>query len=73
MNIAQLPRPIYKAFPEAPAISVGGKRYRTYGELGRSTAALAGALRNQLGLRPGERVALTMSNCGPYQIGRAHV
>lgn len=66
MNIAQLPRPIYKAFPEAPAISVGDKRYRTYGELGRSTAALAGALRNQLGLRPGERVALTMSNCGPY-------
>jgi long-chain acyl-CoA synthetase len=48
------------------AIWQGGSPYRAYGELAARVGALAGALRNRLGLRPGDRVALVMRNAPEY-------
>ena len=38
----------------------------TYAELANRSAALAAALRGRLALQPGDRVALTMTNCPQY-------
>ena len=39
---------------------------RTYGELNESTSRLAGALVSQLGIQPGDRVAILDRNCAAY-------
>jgi long-chain acyl-CoA synthetase len=49
-----------RARPDAPALR-DAEGWVTYGELARRTAGLAGALRDR-GVRPGDRVAIYMSN-----------
>lgn len=66
MNIAQLLSEAARTFPLRPAVSVGDRRlydYRAYADL---TSRLAGGMTKSLGLRPGDRVALAMSNNPEY-------
>lgn len=59
-----LPRLLLQAAeqsPRAPALVFFGRTV-TYGELNQQTASLAGALKN-LGLAPGERLAIFLPNC----------
>ena len=48
------------------ALGLGDRPIMTYAELANRSAALAAALRGRLALQPGERVALTMTNCPQY-------
>ena len=49
-----------------PAIVVGERPVRTWGELGEAVAARATALRDRYAVRPGDRVALFAGNCPEY-------
>jgi long-chain acyl-CoA synthetase len=49
-----------------PAIGYGTRVVRSYGELAQRAARLAGALRSQCGLAPGERVAIFAKNSPEY-------
>jgi long-chain acyl-CoA synthetase len=51
---------------DLPAVAVGKRVVRSYGELAARTARLAGALREQLGLQPGDRVAVVAKNSPDY-------
>jgi long-chain acyl-CoA synthetase len=51
---------------DRPAIGHGGRVARSYGELAQRAARLAGALRNDCGLAPGERVAIFAKNSPEY-------
>jgi acyl-CoA synthetase (AMP-forming)/AMP-acid ligase II len=51
--------------PNLDAIWYEGKT-TTYGELDRSSSELAGGLAHQLGLQPGDRVAILDKNCPEY-------
>lgn len=66
MNIANFLARAARVFPEYPAVSVGAKVQVTYADLARRVTAIAHSLRHRIGLQPGERVALLMSNCGEY-------
>ncbi|KPK31740.1 MAG: AMP-dependent synthetase [Betaproteobacteria bacterium SG8_40] len=66
MNIAQLLIRAARTFPEQPAVSRGERVWATYAQLMKRSAGLAAAFRNQLGLVPGERVAMLMTNCPEY-------
>jgi len=55
-----------RADPSRTAIFLGEAPWRRYGELARRVASLAGALRGQLGLAPGDRIALVMRNVPEY-------
>jgi long-chain acyl-CoA synthetase len=52
--------------PRRDALWLGDRPLRNYEQLGERTARLAGHLRHGLGLQPGERVALYMSNQPAY-------
>lgn len=66
MNLATLLETPARALADRPAISVGDRVVRDYGALGLRVARLAGGLRDRLGLRPGDCVALVMSNGPDY-------
>lgn len=66
MNIAKLVERVVRLHSERPAIYVGTRQVSTYNEFGQRVATLAGALRNKLGLKPGDRVALAMLNCPEF-------
>ncbi len=51
---------------DRPALGLGRAVVSDYRDLAGRTARLAGAMRTKLGLRPGDRVALTMSNAPEY-------
>ncbi|MEO0410422.1 MAG: AMP-binding protein [Pseudomonadota bacterium] len=55
-----------KAAPDAPAIALGNSVVQSYSDLATRAAKLASALRNALGLEPGDRVALITPNCPHY-------
>jgi long-chain acyl-CoA synthetase len=63
MNIAGLLVRSGRAFGGRPAVAVGERTLLTYDELAARVAALAGSLRNKLGLVCGDRVAVLMTNC----------
>ncbi|MGE0426213.1 MAG: class I adenylate-forming enzyme family protein [Reyranellaceae bacterium] len=65
MNLASLLHTPARCFAAHPAISIGDEVRYDYGALSRHVARLAGGLRG-LGLVPGERVALVMSNGPEY-------
>jgi len=52
--------------PDAPALAHGDALVADYRGLRARVAALAAALRGQLGLRPGDRVAIVMANAPAY-------
>jgi acyl-CoA synthetase (AMP-forming)/AMP-acid ligase II len=66
MNIAHLFIRAACGRAERPALARGPDVLMTYGELARRAALIAGQLRMVHGLRPGDRVALVMTNCAEY-------
>jgi len=66
MNLARLLARAARAYPDAPAVSLGPIRHANYAQLARRGAELAQALRTRLALAPGDRVALFMHNCPEY-------
>ncbi len=52
--------------PDAPAIVEGGRVHATWREWAARSAAVAGGLRDGLGLSPGDRVAIVMRNRPEY-------
>jgi long-chain acyl-CoA synthetase len=51
---------------EMPAVGLGSRTIRRYGELARRAAQLASSLRDRFALRPGDRVAIAAKNCPEY-------
>jgi long-chain acyl-CoA synthetase len=66
MNVAHHMRRAGLGAGHMPAIAQGKTVERTYAELADEVARYAGALRTQLHLQPGDRVALVMKNCPEY-------
>jgi long-chain acyl-CoA synthetase len=66
MNIALLLARAAAVYPKNPAILHGTRVYLTYQELAEKTARFAGYFRHDLGLMPGDRVALFMTNSPHY-------
>ena len=66
MNIANLLARAGSAHPDAIAIGVGRRDLWNYREFAARVARLARAMREELGLRPGARVALAMRNCPDF-------
>jgi len=66
MNLAHLLTNAARSFPERPAVSVGDHRLYDYAGYGALSARIAGAFRDRLGLHPGDRVALAMTNNPEY-------
>jgi long-chain acyl-CoA synthetase len=66
MNLAHLLTNAARSFPERPAVSVGDHRLYDYAAYGALSARIAGAFRDRLGLHPGDRVTLAMSNNPEY-------
>ncbi len=65
MNIARLLQATASRLPDMPAVSDVQGQVHTYGSLQNRTAKLAAGLR-ALGLTPGDRAALIMSNCAEF-------
>jgi long-chain acyl-CoA synthetase len=51
---------------DRPALGLGTRVIRRYGEVAGRAARLAAALRERFGLKPGERVAIAAKNCPDY-------
>jgi len=66
MNLARLLVRAARSCPDSPAVSLGEHVWANYAQLMRRVITLAGALRTELGLCPGDRVALAMGNCPQY-------
>ncbi|MBU9443611.1 AMP-binding protein [Burkholderia multivorans] len=66
MNIAQLLVRTASAFADRLAVLHGEQPWLDYGSLAKRTAALAGFLRDQCGVKPGARVAIYSENCPEY-------
>ncbi|MBX3204932.1 MAG: AMP-binding protein [Labilithrix sp.] len=66
MNVAHLLRRIATAEPRRPALFEGDRCVADYGAFAERAARLAAGLRDELGLRAGDRVALFMENCPQY-------
>ncbi|MCC5867279.1 MAG: AMP-binding protein [Gammaproteobacteria bacterium] len=66
MNLALQLQRSGLAARNAPAVAVGTQVQFTYGQLADRAARIAGGLRGELGLVPGDRVALVMRNCAEY-------
>jgi long-chain acyl-CoA synthetase len=66
MNIAQLLARTATVHPGRPAVFVGERCLLDYRGLASHAACIAGYLRGTLGLVPGDRVAMFMTNCPAY-------
>jgi long-chain acyl-CoA synthetase len=66
MNLAHLLSGAAKSFPDAPAVSVGDRRIYDYAGYGGLAARVATAMTEKWRLRPGDRVALAMTNNAEY-------
>ncbi|HEX5509494.1 MAG TPA: AMP-binding protein [Pseudolabrys sp.] len=66
MNIARWLESTGKAYPNLPAIGLGNRVEHDYGALAGRVARIAGALRNELSLETGDRVAIVARNCSEY-------
>src|SRR5947199_576189 len=64
MNLAALLFDVARRLPEQPAVS-DDRHCCNYRELARRIAGVAGGLRAR-GLRPGDRVLLSLENCGEF-------
>src|SRR5437868_7186909 len=64
MNLAALLFDVARRLPEQPAVSDERQAW-DYRELARRVAGVAGRLRAR-GLRPGDRVLLSLENCGEF-------
>jgi long-chain acyl-CoA synthetase len=66
MNVASWLLRSGLSHPSLPALATGTRVTATFGELAGRAARLAGALREQFGLAPGERVAIVAKNSQAY-------
>ncbi|MCE1243733.1 AMP-binding protein [Oryzomicrobium sp.] len=66
MHLNQLFQRTVRLHGDRPALARGRGPSLTYRQLERRVAALAGWLRHDLGLQPGDRVTLAMKNCIQY-------
>jgi long-chain acyl-CoA synthetase len=66
MNIASWLERSALSHPGLPAAAIGTRVVASYGQLAERAARLAGALREQFGLKPGERVAIAAKNSHHY-------
>ncbi len=66
MNVAQLLVRTASVFPERTAIMLGERKIIDYRELAHRAASIATYLKSDLGLAPGDRVALLMTNNVAY-------
>jgi long-chain acyl-CoA synthetase len=66
MNLAHLLLRSARWLPEQPALAVGRRVVRSYGEMASRVARLASGLRQNLKLTGGDRVALAAKNCPEY-------
>lgn len=66
MNVAQLLLRSASVFPDRTAIMLGERKILDYRELARRVASIATYLKSDLGLTPGDRVALFMTNNAAY-------
>src|SRR5580704_3899252 len=64
MNLAALLFDVARRLPQQPAVNDGDHAWN-YRELARRIAGIAGGLR-AYGLRPGDRVLLSLENCGEF-------
>ena len=51
---------------DRPALGLGSRVIRRYGEVAERAARLAGSLRHRFSLQPGDRVAIAAKNCPDY-------
>src|SRR3954453_16865332 len=65
MNLALFLERAGRDDPRRPALGIGPRVLRAYGDMAGRVARLAGALRS-LGLNPGDRVAIIAQNCPDY-------
>ena len=66
MNLTQLLLRSARAWPDRPALGLGGRVVSNYAQMAARVAGLAGALVSTLALGRGDRVALFMKNCPQY-------
>jgi long-chain acyl-CoA synthetase len=66
MNLAHLLARSARVFPDAPALALGTHVLADYRALARRSASLGATLRGRLGLAPGDRVGLFLTNCPAY-------
>jgi long-chain acyl-CoA synthetase len=66
MNLVHLLLRSARWQPERPALAIGRRVVRGYGQMASRVARLAGGFREKLNLQPGDRVALAMRNCPEY-------
>ncbi len=66
MNLASLLDRAGRCFASRPALALGGRVVLDYRLLAGRVSVIAANLRGQLGLKPGDRVALVMKNCPEY-------
>jgi long-chain acyl-CoA synthetase len=66
MNLALWLERAGLSHPDLPAVALGGRAVRNYGELAGRAARLAGALLGRLRLEPGDRVAIAAHNSIDY-------
>ena len=66
MNLVHLLLRSARWLPDRPALALGKRAVRTYGEMGSRVSRLAGGFSKKLDLRKGDRVALAAKNCPEY-------
>ena len=66
MNMAEFLARAARACGERPAISLGEITHCTYETLACRAASMAGYLKGELGMKPGDRAAITMKNCPAF-------
>ena len=66
MNMAEFLARAASACGERPAISLGEATHCTYETLACRAGSMAGYLKNELGMKPGDRAAITMKNCPAF-------
>jgi len=66
MNLVHLLLRSARWLPERPALAMGRRAVRSYGEMASRVAQLASGFLTKLGLKPGDRIALAMKNCPEY-------
>ncbi len=66
MNVATLLRRAAARWRDRPAVASGAHTLATFAELDDRAGRLAGALTGRLGLAPGDRVAIAMTNAPAY-------
>ena len=66
MNLVQLLLRSARWLPERPALALGATPVRSYRQTAQRVSRLSTGLKDKLGLKPGDRVALAMKNCPEF-------